>query len=162
MLALIALCCLVGEDGRFFERRDVDFWNAHRRATEPATELWSDSAAPPPVKKLLERPSTENARAYLAWQQERFQRLRAAMAALEAAQQVEAPAGALLYFAREGCRWCALEEEELKGLDVVRVPPGSPLWSEFGVTVTPTIVVKGKVFRGFTPRETLLKDLPRE
>lgn len=162
MLALIALCSLAGEDGRFFERRDVDFWGAHRRAAEPAAELWSDSAAPPPVRRLLERPSAENARAYLEWQQERFQRLRTAIAAVEAAQQGRTPAGPLLYFSREGCRWCALEEEELRGLDVVRVPSGSPLWAEFGVTVTPTIVIEGKAFRGFTPREALLKELRRE
>ncbi|MBV8879833.1 MAG: hypothetical protein JO332_07720 [Planctomycetaceae bacterium] len=162
MLALIACCALGGEDGRFFERRDVDFWESHRRAAAPEAELWSDSAAPPPVKRLLEKPGPETARSYLAWQEERFRRLRAAIGAVEAVQRGAAPKGPLLYFSREGCRWCALQEEELRGLDVVRVPPGSPLWAEFGVTMTPTLVIDGKVLRGLTPRETLLKELRHE
>jgi hypothetical protein len=36
------------------------------------------------------------------------------------------------------------------------------LWDEFGVTLTPTLVVGEKVFRGLTPRDTLLKELNRE
>jgi hypothetical protein len=163
VLALIAFLALAGGDGRFFERRDVDFWNARRAApAEPPADLWSDSAAPPPVKRLLERPTEENARAYLAWQEERFRRLRAAIAAVESARPAGVAPGPVLYFAREGCRWCALQEEELRGIDAVRVPPGSPLWDEFGVTLTPTVVVGGKAFRGLTPRETLLKELRRE
>jgi hypothetical protein len=159
VFAVIALCALIGEDGRFFERRDVDFWNSHRAATEPAPDLWADSAAPPVVKKLLEHPTEENARSYLAWQEERFRRLRAAIAAVESAQQGPPRKGPVLYFAREGCRWCALQEEEMRGIEVVRIPPASPLWKEFGVTLTPTLVVDGKVFRGLTPRETILKEL---
>jgi hypothetical protein len=154
MLAVIAV--LVGGDG-FFERREVDFWNA-RRATPAQAELWAESTAPAPVKRLLETPTAENARAYLAWQEERMRRLRAAMAAVESARG----AGAILYFAREGCRWCALQEEELRGLAVVRVPPGSPLWEQHGVTVTPTLVVAGKAMRGYTPREAIVKELRRD
>ena len=158
MLAVIAVLALAGEESRFFERREVDFWNARRRAAEPAGELWADSAAPAPVRRLLEAPTAQNARAYLAWQEERMNRLRAAMAAVDSARATPAPA-AILYFAREGCRWCALQEEELQGLAVVRVPPGSPLWAEHGVTVTPTLVVGGKVLRGYTPRAALLKEM---
>lgn len=162
MLAVMAWWALAGEGG-FFERRDVDFWEARRRAAEaPPAELWSDSAAPPPVKRLLERPGPETARAYLAWQEERFRKLRAAIAALEDLRPAAAPRGQVLYFARDGCRWCARQEEELRGLDVVRVPPGSPLWAELGVTVTPTLAAGGTVFRGFTPRESLLKELGRD
>ena len=159
MLALMVGLVLAGEEGRFFERRELDFWNAHRRTVEAAPELWSDSTAPPPVRRLLEKPGAETARSYLAWQEERLRRLRAAIVAVEAVQR---PRGSLLYFAREGCRWCALQEEELKGLDVVRVPPGSPLWAELDVTVTPTVSVGGKVFRGYTPREALIKELNRD
>jgi hypothetical protein len=159
MLAVIAVLALSGEESRFFERREVDFWNARRRTAEPACELWSDSAAPAPVRRLLEAPTAQNARAYLSWQEERMSRLRAAMAAVDSAREVPAPT--ILYFAREGCRWCALQEEELQGLAVVRVPPGSPLWAEHGVTVTPTLVVGGKVLRGYTPRAALLKEMPR-
>ncbi|HZE96951.1 MAG TPA: hypothetical protein VE981_07985 [Planctomycetota bacterium] len=162
MRALIALWALVGDDSRFFERRDVDFWNSRRKASEPAAaDLWADSAAPPAVKRLLDAPSAETARSYLAWQEERFRRLRAAIAAVEAEQgrKAEAP---LLYFSREGCPWCARQDQELQGLPVVRVPAGSPLWSQYGVTMTPTLVAGGKVLRGFTPREALMKELPHD
>jgi hypothetical protein len=157
MLEMIVMVALAGEESRFFERRDVDFWNARRRAAEPAAELWSDSVAPPPVKRLLEAPTAQNARAYLAWQEERMSRLRAAMAAVDAAR-----APSVLYFAREGCRWCALQEEELQGLPVVRVPAGSPLWAQHGVTMTPTLVVGGKVLKGFTPRAALLREMTHD
>jgi hypothetical protein len=158
MLEVIALLAVMGGENGFFERREVDFWNARRRKTEPVAELWSDSTAPPPVRRLLETPTQENARAYLAWQEARMSRLRAAMAAVEAAR---GPAP-ILYFSREGCRWCALQEEELGGLDVARVPPGSPLWEQYGVTVTPTLVVEGKVLRGYTPRAALMKEMRRD
>jgi len=154
MLEVIALLALAGEEGRFFERREVDFWNARRRTAEAPGELWSDSPAPPPVRRLLEAPTATNARAYLAWQEERMTRLRAAIAAVDAAR-----APSVLYFARDGCRWCALQEEELQGLPVVRVEAGSPLWKDYGVTVTPTLVVGGKVLRGYTPRAALLREM---
>ena len=157
MLEVIALLALAGEGRGFFDRRDVDFWNTRRRAAEPPADLWADSAAPPPVRKLLEAPSPENAKAYLAWQEERFKRLRAALAAVDSVRAAK-PESPILYFAREGCRWCALQEEELRGIPVVRVPAGSPLWAEHGVTVTPTLVVDGKVLRGFTRRDALLKE----
>jgi hypothetical protein len=80
------------------------------------------------------------------------------MAAVEAARE---PA-AILYFAREGCGWCERQEEELRGLPVVRVAPGSPLWERHAVTVTPTLVVGGKTLRGFAPREAIVKELRRE
>ena len=158
MLEVIVLAALLGDESLFLERRVVDFWNTRRAKAEPAPELWADSTAPPPVRRLLESPTGENARAYLAWQEARVSRLRAAMAAVEAARE---PAK-VLYFAREGCRWCALQEEELRDLDVVRVPAGSPLWEKYGVTVTPTLVVEGKALRGYTPRAAILKEMRRE
>lgn len=160
MLEMIALLALAGGEGKFFERREVDFWEARRRAAEAPAELWSDSAAPPTVRRLLEAPTAQNARAYLAWQEERMSRLRAAMAAVDAAR---APAGAtVLYFTRDGCRWCALQDQELQGLSVVRVEAGSQLWKDYGVTVTPTLVVGGKVLRGFTPRAALLREMAHD
>ena len=158
MLEVIAFCALLGEKNNFFSGREVYFWDSRRRAPETPVDLWPDSSAPPAVRRLLETPTPENARAYLAWQEERLKQLRAAMAAVESAQGAKAP-GAILYFAREGCRWCALQEKELEGLQVVRVPPESPLWKEHGVTVTPTLVVEGKVLRGLTSRAALLKEL---
>lgn len=158
MLPLIAVLVVAGEGGRFFERREVDFWNARRTVADPPADLWADSPAPPPVRRLLEAPTRENARAYLAWQEERMKKLRAAMEAVESARGT----GSILYFAREGCRWCAAQEEELRGLPVVRVPAGSPLWERHGVTVTPTLVVDGKALRGFTPREAIVRELRRD
>ena len=161
MLEMIALLALSGDAGRFFERHEVDFWSARQAAAAPATDLWADSAAPAPVRRLLDAPTPSNAKAYLAWQDERFRRLRAAIDAVDAAR---APRGEarVLYFGRDGCRWCALQEEELEGLPVVRVPADSPLWAQAGVTVTPTLVVDGKVLRGFTPRAAILKELRRD
>jgi hypothetical protein len=154
MLALTAALLLGGEG--FFAGREVDFWGT-RRAAAPAVEpVWTDSSAPPPVRRLLEAPSAETARAYLEWQAERLRRLRAATQAVEALR----PAG-ILYFAREGCPWCAKQEEELEGLPVIRVPKGSAAWEEHGVTVTPTLVAGGRVFRGFTPRAALLEAMGR-
>lgn len=146
-------------DGGFFERRDVDFWKRRPRAEAHAeSELWADSTAPPPAKRLLEAPTRENAAAYLAWQERRLVRLREAMAAVEEARGARGGSG-VLYFSRPGCRWCALQEEELAGLPVVRVPEGSPLWADHGVTVTPTLVINGRALRGFTPRAAILKEL---
>ena len=160
MLEMIAVLALL-EDERFFQRRDVDFWGARRRVEAPAAaDLWADSSAPPPARRLLEAPTRENALAYVAWQKERLERLRSALAALEGVKREEAPE--ILYFTRPGCPWCALQDRELDGLTVARVPEGSPLWEEHRVTVTPTLVVRGRVHRGFTPRGTIEKDLGRD
>jgi len=153
MLALTIL--LAGGGEGFFAGREVDFWGARRKPAPPA-EVWTDSSAPAPVRRLLEAPSPETARGYLAWQAERFRRLRAATEAVEDLQ----PKG-ILYFAREGCGWCEKQEVELAGLPVIRVPAGSASWAEHGVTVTPTTVVKGRAFRGFTPRAALVEAMGR-
>ncbi len=160
MRAMIAILALARGDGRFFERPGVEFWGARRDAPSPS-ELWPESSAPPPVRRLLEAPTPENARAYLAWQGERLRRLRAAIDAVDAAGRREG-APEILYFSRPGCRFCLLQEAELEGLPVTRVPEGSPAWKEHGVTVTPTLVVAGRVLRGLTPRAAILKELGRE
>ncbi len=177
MLAMIAVLAALGDEspsftalgsapegGRFFRRGDVDFWASRTRVETPAPpELWPDSTAPAPVRRLLESPSKENARAYLAWQKERMERLRGAMAALEEAKREEAPPPPpILYFSRPGCAWCAMQEKELQGLPVARVPEGSPLWEEHAVRVTPTLVVNGKVLRGLATREAILKELSHD
>jgi hypothetical protein len=146
-------------DGGFFERRDVDFWKSRAKAEAPAeAELWADSPAPGPAKRLLAAPTRENAAAYLDWQARRLVRLREAMEVVEEARRSRG-GRAVLYFSRPGCRWCALQEEELAGIPVVRVPERSPLWTEHGVTVTPTLIVNGRALRGFTPRAALLREL---
>ena len=164
MLAMIALLAASGQGERFFQRGDVDFWASRKRVEVPALpELWPDSTAPAPVRRLLESPSRENARAYLAWQKERMERLRGAMAALEEAKREDAPPPPpILSFSRPGCEWCALQEKELEGLPVARVPEGSPLWEEHAVRVTPTLVVNGKVLRGLTPRGAILRELSHD
>ncbi|HYE99570.1 MAG TPA: hypothetical protein VEJ18_11700 [Planctomycetota bacterium] len=157
MLALTAAALLSGPG--FFERREVDFWGRRRDAPAvPPQELWEDSTAPAPVRRLLETPSRETAEAYVAWQTERLARLRAAMEAVEA---LAPKAREILYFGRDGCSWCARQEKELEGLPVVRVPAGSPLWERHAVTVTPTLVVGGRTFRGFTPRAALSREAGR-
>ena len=162
MLEVIVLLAALGNESRFFQGGEVDFWGTRRAAEVPAGgDLWADSAAPVPARRLLEAPTKENARAYLAWQKARLERLRVAMAALEEAKQGE-PAAPILYFSRPGCSWCALHEKELEGMPIVRVPAGSPLWEEHGVIVTPTLVVNGRVLRGYTPRSALLKELGRD
>jgi hypothetical protein len=160
MLALIAAWALSG-DG-FFGGREVDFWGTRRAAPRPAAEaeLWADSTAPAPVKRLLDAPTAENARAYLDWQAARLRRLREAVEAVEALGRP--PGDAILYFSRPGCRWCVLQDRELEGLPVVRVPEGSPLWDRHGVEATPTLVVRGRALRGFTPRARIERELARE
>lgn len=138
--------------GGFFERSRVEFWGPSVPAAVPAEPLWPDSTAPGPARRLLEAPTPEHARAYLAWQAERLRRVREAAAALRRESMPARPPGELLYFSREGCRWCRLQDLELEGLAVTRVPEDSPLWAAYGVTSTPTLVAGGRIFRGFTPR----------
>ncbi len=167
MRGTVAVLLLLGGEGRFFERRDVDYWGARARAAAeaapPEPDLWADSNAPGPVKRLLGAPTRGNAEAYLAWQTARLERLRGAIAAVEEARQAAAvpESSPILYFARAGCRYCGLQDAELRGLPAERVPEGSPLWKAYGVTATPTLVVRGKVFRGLTPRKVLLRELGR-
>ena len=181
MLTLTFLLA-AGGDG-FFDGRAVDFWDPRPEPAAPPVDVWTDSKAPAPVRRLLEAPTREHAEAYLAWQHERMRRLQVAFEVVEEVQaetrppgQVAASAGQvplrrtarvaasagqapLLYFSRPGCRWCALQERELEGLPVVRVPENSPLWEEHTVRVTPTIVAGKRVFRGLTPRRELLEVL---
>jgi len=162
----IAALILLGGGGRFFEKGGVDYWGTRLRPApggSPAADLWADSSAPEPVKRLLGAPTRRNAEAYLAWQAARLERLREAVAAVEEVRRAgEPPAVPVLYFSRPGCRYCELQEGELRGLPVERVAENSPLWHAYRVTVTPTLVVRGRVFRGLTSRETLLRELGRD
>ena len=157
MLEMILLATLVSGDGRFFERQTVDFWDTRKAAAPPDGDLWADATAPVPVKRLLASPTTENARAYVDWQKARLERLRSAIAAVS---RVSAAAqDSILYFSRPDCAWCVRQEKELEGLSVTHVPAGSPLWKRHGVTVTPTVIVRGRTFRGLTARADLLSEL---
>lgn len=166
MREAIAVLLLLGGEGRFFEKRGVDYWGTRPApaAEAPPADHWADSNAPEPVKRLLGAPTRRNAEAYLAWQSARLGRLREAIAAVEEARGAAAETAAppILYFSRAGCRYCDLQDKELGGLPAARVPGDSPLWKAYGVTATPTLVVRGKVFRGLTPRAVLLRELGRE
>lgn len=166
MRGALAVLLLLGGPGRFFREPDVNFWGTPRPGPVPAAEedLWADSQAPEPVRRLLREPSRGNAEAYLSWQAARLQKLRRAIAAVEEARRPGPGSSSpeILYFSRPGCPFCDLQERELEGLPLVRVPANSPLWTAYGVTVTPTIVVRGRVFRGLTPRAVLLREAARE
>ena len=156
-LVLLLALCAGGE--RFFERKEVSFWGS-RTPSSPPPELWPEAHLPAPVRGLLEAPSRERAEAYLSWQETRLRMLRSAMAAVEEAKRAHrAP---VLYFAREGCRFCELQEKELEGLPVVRVPEDSPLWKRYDVRLTPTLVVGQRVLRGLTPRDVLRREMIHE
>jgi hypothetical protein len=151
----LMLLVLVPPPGGFWERGALEFWG--RPAAKAAkAELWPEGSAPGPVRALLEDPGPERAKAYLEWQAERMKRLRAAVKAL---REAASPPGELLYFARPGCTWCAKQERELEGLDVTRVPEGSPLWEAHGITAVPSLVLGGRVLRGFAGRDRIEKEL---
>ena len=139
---------------RFFEK-EVAFWDAPRKKPARAPTWMEGETVPPgPARDLLERPTAENARAYLEWQQERLERLQRALEALEAVSSEGAPASGAILFTRDECPWSRAQEEELRGLPlaVVRHGTSPELWTRHGVTATPTLVVNGRVFRGFTER----------
>lgn len=169
------LClCLVQDEGRFFKKSEVDFWQT-RKVEKPKT-VWVEPIVgddgrvqtfvpPPEVLEFLDSPTKENGRKYLAWQKERTDRLRKAMQIL-AELELEAGIGPeIYYFSKPGCPWCEKQEAELGKLPVTRVPAESPLWARYGVKVVPTIVViregKPKVFQGFTSRAAIEKEVGR-
>jgi hypothetical protein len=147
----------------FFRVEGVDFWGdatvAAKKKAEPGAvqeSIWAEPirlpdgrttiyVPPPAVLGFLEDPTRETARAYLAWQEERAKKLKAAMELLrdlkeekakEAAraaapkeeEAVEAPspasapspsagpAGEILYFKKPGCPWCARQDAVLVDL----------------------------------------------
>lgn len=159
MLEMIFLLTLPADGERFFDRGEVDFWGTRGKPAAPPGP-WVDPSAPEPVRRLVADPTPGNARAYLDWQSARLRRLRAAIEAVELEKRGDLPP--LLYFARAGCRYCELQERELAGLPVTRVPGGSPLWKEYDVRATPTLVARGRVFRGLTPRAALVEELRRD
>lgn len=141
---------------RFFAK-DVDFWG--RRPKPQSAAMWQGEAAPPagPARDLLERPTPENARRYLEWQQERLERLQRALEALEAVTAETSTEKGLTLFTRDECPYSRAQEEVLRGLPVTVIRPGqSPaLWARFDVKATPTLVVNGRVLEGLTDRATV-------
>jgi glutaredoxin len=144
------------QEPRFFAK-DVDFWG--RRPKSQSVAPWQGEAAPPagPARDLLERPTPENARRYLEWQQERLERLQKALEALESVTAEVASEKGMILFTRDECPYSRAQEEALRGLPVTILRPGqSPeLWARHGVTATPTLVINGKTFVGLTDRATV-------
>ena len=152
MLALILF------QAGLFQAEPVDFWGTRPRAPAPAPH-WSEGERPAgPAADLIENPSAENAKRYLAWQRDRLERLQQAMAALEQARKEAAPPE-ILCFTREDCGWCRRQETVLREmkLKVKRITPDEPgPWLEHRVTATPTIILPGRApLRGFQSRANL-------
>ena len=154
-LSLIAMVAFSGaaREPRFFPK-DVDFWGRPPKPT--STGLWQGEGAPPPgpARDLLERPTPENARRYLEWQEARLAQLQKALEALEAVTG-KAPSGQeVILFARDECPYSRAQEEALRGLPVKVVRHGeSPeLWARYDVKATPTLVVNGRTLVGLKDR----------
>ncbi len=151
---------------QFFEAPAVDFWDARARKAAPdAAGDWSEPGhtPPPAVARLLEKPTRENALAYLRWQEERLARLQAALRAIEEARPKEKE---VLYFAQEKCAYGAeqervLAQSNLGGRAVRRLTPADApeLWAKHGVTATPTLVIDGRALRGLQTRERIEKEV---
>jgi hypothetical protein len=80
--AMILLLTLTSPD--FFKRDRIEFWGPRpRKVARPSTDAAFGGKVPPPVRRLLDQPTAEHARAYLAWQRERLGRIRRALRAIE-------------------------------------------------------------------------------
>lgn len=180
---IVVMTCLQGDSdsGRFFRRRDVDFWGRPRPAKRASADLWTEPTIgsdgtvrtyvpPREVVEFLESPTRENAERYLARQRERMEKLGRAMAALADLQP--RPEGSFLYyFTRPGCPYCVeqdrvLASARLGDVKLVKVPPDSPLWARYRVRVTPTLVLvrpsrPPRVMEGYLPLPALEKEINR-
>lgn len=172
----------------FFQSDLVDFWGEGKKKSEKKLNLdpedslesiWAEPIRTPdgrfttyvPPKKVLaflENPTRETARDYVAWQEERMKKLKAAVDVLRELQEekrgskpeaepkdertasTRAISGEVLYFKKANCPWCAEEDKALAallkanpGISVRMIQPGEApeLWKEFGVTAVPTLVL---------------------
>jgi hypothetical protein len=156
------LAALVLQEGRFFDRRDVDFFGT-RKKPEPARSWvepvqgadgrWQLYVPPREVIAFLESPTRETGERYLAWQRDRMDRLRKAVAVLQELQPK------VLYFSKPDCPYCEAQEKELAGMRVVRVEADSPLWKK--VRVVPTLMIGDRILEGFTPRAAIEREVRR-
>ncbi|HZL72250.1 MAG TPA: hypothetical protein VFC86_07310 [Planctomycetota bacterium] len=154
-ISLIAMVAFSGaaQEPRFFAK-EVDFWG---RPPKPSSAgLWQGEGAPPPgpARDLLERPTPENARRYLEWQEERLARLQKALEVLEGVAGKTSSGKEAILFARDECPYSRAQEEALRGLPVKVVRHGeSPeLWSRYDVKATPTLIVNGRTLVGLKDR----------
>jgi len=175
-----------GQEAAFFRRERIDFWGDAKSAPPPSAaqpSIWAEPVQspdgrtairvpPPPVLAFLENPTRETGAKYLAWQEERMRKLKAAIEVLKDLQASKAgrPSGELLYFKKDGCPACREQDEVLARLTRdhpgIKVRPLLPreapdLWKAYGVSAVPTLVAKGAngkaaVLRGLAPQERLL------
>jgi len=167
------------ERGRFFVRREIDFFG--RKQPPRRADTWAEPIVGADGKirlhvpsaeviDLLESPTPRNAERYLERQRERMEKMRRAMEAV-AAIQGKRSAASLYYFSRPGCPYC-LEQERvlgsvrLEGVSVHRVPPDSPLWAQYGIRRVPSLVLvkeagQVRTFEGFTPKSLLEQEVRR-
>jgi len=152
LIALMAFSA-PSQEPRFFAK-DVDFWG--RPAKVRNVDVWQGEGAPPPgpARDLLERPTPENAKRYLEWQEERLARLQKALEALESVAGKAVPDQEAILFARDECPYSRAQEEALRGLPVrvVRHGESPELWARYDVQATPTLIVKGQKIVGLKDR----------
>jgi len=152
-LMVLMAASAASPEPRFFAK-EVDFWG--RPPKSHSVSLWQGEGAPPPgpARDLLERPTPENARRYLEWQEERLARLQKALEVLEAVAVKAAPGKEVLLFARDECPYSRAQEEALRGLPirVVRHGESPELWARYDVKATPTLIVNGKAIVGLKDR----------
>jgi len=127
----------------------TSLWAEPTRMSDGRTAIY---VPPKAVLEFLDNPTRENARAYVAWQEERMRRLKSASALLEelkaerketkserhaprdgkdlekretdktSREKAPSLSGELLYFKKKGCPYCDLEDREIAALS--RQHPG--------------------------------------
>lgn len=185
----------------FFHDAEVDFWGDRKKppsrstgadGTSPTESIWAEPiklpdgrttiyVPPRAVLGFLENPTRESATAYLAWQEERMKKLKAAMELLreikaeragpetppEAAAAGGAPmpppvnAGEILYFKKQGCPWCLEEDKAIAELlraqphlkvRTIALEEAPELARAYDVRVVPTLVVPARGGRSIVLR----------
>jgi hypothetical protein len=113
-----ALIMLVLQDGFFGS--ELDFWRDRPPPLSPpsSTDLFreGDSAPPAELARLLDDPSPENARRYLAFQAERLARIRRAVEAIR--QELGREQDQIEFHSLPGCPACERQERELSAPDL--------------------------------------------
>jgi hypothetical protein len=168
---------------RFFNASYVDYWGSGPKSKADESKQRDDytdaivtddgrveSYRPPQaVVDLLQSPTEENARKYLAWQRERLRRVAAAVKAVRDADD-KAPEEPLsvkvTYFTRAGCPACAKQDVEIKKLSgrvatVIEIDDPDVLQA-LGIDAVPTLVIsdpasgRRRVLTGFHDAQAVL------
>jgi len=192
IVALGALCLATtatAQDGteknqRFFNASYVDYWGIGPKSKaaegKQKDDLFTDAVVtddgkvesyrpPQAVVDLLDSPTEENARKYLAWQRERLRRIAAALKAVrDAADKApEEPVSMrLTYFKRAGCPACAKQDVEIKKLSgrvgTVTEIDDPDVLEALGIKAVPTLIIsdpasgRRKALAGFHDAQAVL------